>query len=131
MKMAQCRHYFADAMKRTICYNGNVEKWDEFRPTLILSKKEMKKMKYCPHCGYSPIHDDASQCPCCGEDISEQIPYDYPSEEADPGYYADAAAHETKKRKRWKDQPLKMRLALVIIGFVIIVGACIAVLCLL
>lgn len=87
-------------------------------------------MKYCPNCGYSPIYDDAVQCPCCGEDVSEQIPYDYPNEEADPGFYVNASPRKTKQRKRWKDQPLKVRLVLVISGFVIIVGACITVLCL-
>lgn len=87
-------------------------------------------MKFCPNCGYLPIRDEATQCPCCGGDVSEQVSYDYPNEETDPQSCADTEMHGKRERKCWKDQPLKMRLALVILGFVVIVGACITILCL-
>lgn len=87
-------------------------------------------MKYCPHCGYSPIKDDATVCPCCGEDVAEQVPCDYPQEDPAGEAVTDSQAQTPKTRKRWKDQPLKLRLALVISGFVIVVGACITILCL-
>ena len=101
-----------------------------FIPLHFYFQKEIGKMKYCSHCGYSPIHDDATTCPCCGEDVSEQIPYDYPQDEVDSSAYVGVQTQERKPKRRWKDQPLKVRLALVITGFVVIVGACIAILCL-
>lgn len=87
-------------------------------------------MKYCSCCGYSPIRDEASVCPCCGEDVSALLPYDYPIEEEESGFYKDAKARKPKAKKGWKDRPLKLKLALVISGFLVIVGACIALLCL-
>lgn len=87
-------------------------------------------MKYCPNCGYSPIQDDEARCPCCGEDVSEQVPYDYPEEEINAVASTDAHEKGTKRRTKWKDRPLKVRLALVVSGALIIVGACIVVLCL-
>lgn len=83
-------------------------------------------MKYCPQCGFSQIRDDATYCPECGGNVSMQTPCDYPQ-----GEYGGEYCNLASSRRQGKMEKSTMaKVALIGVGFVVIVIACICLLCL-
>ena len=92
-------------------------------------------MKYCPKCGFTPMEDEVEFCPNCGADVSKQVPYDYPQEEVEPNYYADASVADSSEQNNPKciypktDKATKIKIGLIVFGVVAVVTACVCILC--